>query len=205
MVRSAAPRPPLPGRRVPAPPFSSCMTSDKILNLSVPQSPQLPAGDNAHKVVVWRRTKNAACSGVCRPPKVRPHKRAVGPRVNTMGASWGEARSSGQGLGGSSHSPRCTLGHLILDSEVFGQNLHPGSLGRKEEAWDLPLHRVRGGSVWVQVGWGKGSNRRPQKLRSGAPPDGEKVQVWGPSCHHALSPRDPGESLEGGATSPASA
>ena len=35
------------------------------------------------------------------------------------------------GGGGDSHSPRGTLGHLVLDPEVFGQNLHPGALGRE--------------------------------------------------------------------------
>lgn len=29
------------------------------------------------------------------------------------------------------HSPWCTLGHGVLDSKVFGQNLHSGTLEGK--------------------------------------------------------------------------
>lgn len=63
-------------------------------------------------------------------------------------------RSWPSGGWGSSHSPRCTLGHLILDSEVFGQNLHPRALGRKNhEAWDLPLQSS--GRKRMDVGGGQ--------------------------------------------------
>lgn len=39
-----------------------------------------------------------------------------------------------------SHLPRCTLGHGVLDAEVFGQNLHSGALeGKLLSGLDLEL------------------------------------------------------------------
>lgn len=45
MVGSSAPRPGVPGFRILALLVTSCVTSGKILNHSVPQRPQLPTGD----------------------------------------------------------------------------------------------------------------------------------------------------------------
>lgn len=46
MIRSATPGPRLPGFGTAALLFASCVTLDKILNLSGPQCPHLPIGDN---------------------------------------------------------------------------------------------------------------------------------------------------------------
>lgn len=80
------------------------------------------------------------------------------------GPVWGEANpregSRGKEKVGDSHSPRGALGHLVLDPEVFGQNLHPGALGRENSegpavsSWSAGrLRKCVGGMRWGEGDW----------------------------------------------------
>lgn len=65
------------------------------------------------------------------------------------GPSWKRALGW-EGVGG--HLPWCTLGHGVLDAEVFGQNLHSGALeGKPLSCLELRAQRETASQVGKQM------------------------------------------------------
>ena len=119
----------------------------------------------------------------------------------SQGSVWGEANpregSRGKEKVGNSHSPRGTLGHLVLDPEVFGQNLHPGALGRENSegpavsSWSAGrLRKCVGGMRWGEGDWEIPRSEDLQRLQRGH--GRQPHPQTAPHPTRAVSPPHPG-------------